>query len=567
MVFADLVFADSGETERTAAPFFPGGASARPLTPLGMRPNCKSMDKPTANSAKTPEPDWAAAFFPNFATVRTALEAGQIGIWSWDIATNVVTWSSNMEAIHGLPSRAFDGTYAFFERDVREEDRAIVKEAVDEALRTGNPYWVRYRVVRRDRPEDCWIEASGTVVFEAGAPARMVGICHDVTERIKLQEELRSRAKQQEALAQLGERALAETDIERLLNDVVSTVALTLPVDFVKVLELMPGDTDLLLRAGFGWKAGCLGSIVMSQERDDYARHILSAAIPVVTDDFAAEARFAVPQYLRAHRCVSGMCTTIAGQDGRAYGVLGVCTSRRRQFSAQDSSFLTAVANLVAGAIQRRQLEQRHELMIRELRHRSGNLFSQLLALFSQTARNSRSMAELTSNYQARVMALANAHRLITEAGWKSTALNDLLRVVLGPFLDRTSFRGPHVDLEPDPTFSLSAALHELASNAVKHGSLSVPQGRLELNWSVAPSHRGMTLTFDWIERNGPPTRRPRRTGFGSRLIGLVIERQMNGEVHSTYTRDGFSIRMIVPLTHERWPTRAMDAATQSETA
>ena len=79
-------------------------------------------------------------------------------------------------------------------------------------------------------------------------------------------------------------------------------------------------------------------------------------------------------------------------------------------------------------------------------------------------------------------MALANAHRLITEAGWKSTALNDLLRVVLGPFLDRTSFRGPHVDLEPDPTFSLSAALHELASNAVKHGSLSPPRpARAEL--------------------------------------------------------------------------------------
>jgi two-component sensor histidine kinase len=176
-------------------------------------------------------------------------------------------------------------------------------------------------------------------------------------------------------------------------------------------------------------------------------------------------------------------------------------------------------------------------------------------------------MAELTNNYQARVMALANAHRLITEAGWKSTSLNELLRVVLGPFLDRTSFHGPHVDLEPDPTFSLSAALHELASNAVKHGSLSIPQGRLELNWSVAPSLRGMTLTFDWTERNGPPTRRPRRSGFGSRLIGLVIERQMNGEVHPAYTRDGFSTRLIVPLTHERWPTRAVDRATQTDRA
>ncbi|MGO9045619.1 MAG: PAS domain-containing protein [Xanthobacteraceae bacterium] len=530
------------------------------------------MEPPDLQSVTIAQPDEVtnevvAAFFPNFATVRAALEAGRIGVWSWEIATGAVTWSSNMEAIHGVPPGSFDGTYAFFERDVHEDDRGRVVQAIEQALHSGAPYWVRYRIVPRDKREACWIEASGRVVFEHGVPVRMLGICHEVTERIRLQEELRSRAKQQEALAQLGERALTETDIERLLNDVVSTVALTLPVDFVKVLELMPGDTDLLLRAGFGWKEGCIGSIVMSKERDDYARCILSASVPVVSADFAAETRFTVPRYLHAHGCVSGMSTIIAGQDGRAYGVLGVCTAHRREFTAQDSSFLAAVANLVAGVIQRRQLEQRHELMIRELRHRSGNLFSQLLALFSQTARNSRNMAELTSNYQARVMALANAHRLITEAGWKSTSLNELLRLVLGPFLDRTSFAGPHVDLEPDPTFSLSAALHELASNAVKHGSLSTPHGRLELNWSVAPTHRGMTLTFDWTERDGPPVRRPRRTGFGSRLIGLVIERQMNGEVHSTFRRDGFSIRMVVPLTHERWPTRAVDAATQSESA
>jgi PAS domain S-box-containing protein len=530
------------------------------------------MERPDLKSMAVAQPDGApnqvaADFFPNFATVRSALEAGRIGVWSWNIATNVVTWSSNMEAIHGLPPGSFEGTYATFEHDVHEDDRPRVQQAIKDTLESGKPYWVRYRVAPRPQREDCWIEASGEVVFEHGVAVRMFGICHEVTERIRLQEELRSRAKQQEALAQLGERALTETDIERLLNDVVSTVALTLPVEFVKVLELMPGDTDLLLRAGFGWKEGCIGSIVMSRERDDYARYLLSASVPVVSAEFDSETRFTVPEYLRAHRCVSGMSIIIAGPNGRAYGVLGVCTARRRDFTAQDLSFLAAVANLVAGVIQRRQLEQRHELMIRELRHRSGNLFSQLLALFSQTARNSRTMAELTTNYQARVMALANAHRLITEAGWKSTSLNELLRLVLGPFLDRTSFSGPYVDLEPDPTFSLSAALHELASNAVKHGSLSTPQGRLELNWSVAATSRGMTLTFDWVERDGPVVRRPRRTGFGSRLIALVIERQMNGEVHAAYLRDGFSIRMIVPLTHERWPTRAVDAATQSENA
>ena len=376
-----------------------------------------------------------------------------------------------------------------------------------------------------------------------------------------LEQELRSRIKQQEALAQLGERALVEGDLEKLLNDVVSTVALTLAVDFVEVLELMPGDTDLLLRAGFGWKAGSVGSIVTSRESGNYARQVLDSAVPVVVADFAAETRFKIPQYLCDHACVSGMSTVVTGRDGRAYGVLGVCTNKPRVFDVAHTAFLAAVGNLLAGAIQRRQLEQRHELMIRELRHRSGNLFSQLLSLFSQTARNSKTMADLKAKYQARVLALANAHRLITEAGWKSTSLAELLRVVLGPYLDRISFDGPNVDLEPDPTFSLSAALHELADNAVKHGSLSRQQGRLELSWSLARAEPGRALIFNWVERGGRPARRSRRRGFGSRLISLVIERQMNGKVERNYGRAGLAVRMSIPLTHQRWPTLAAGPA------
>jgi PAS domain S-box-containing protein len=541
------------------------------LTSELSRSNCKSMDRPTAKRTNA-QPDEAPkqmpqAFFPDVATVHFALEAGRIGVWSWDIATDAVTWSSNIESMIGLAPETFGGTFSRFTKDVHDEDRGRVLEAVKAAMRTGDPYEVRFRFAPRPGRAEIWMQAAGTIITKDGAPVRMIGLCHEVTDQVNLQEELRSRAKQQEALAQLGERALLETDIERLFNDVVATVAVTLPVDFVKVIELLPGGNDLLLRAGFGWQSALIGSIVMTKERDDYATHILESIVPVVTEDFANEKRFTVPQYLRNHRCVSGMSTVITAHDGRAYGVLGVCTKAPRRFSLQDISFLAAVANLVAGAIHRRQLEQRHELLIRELRHRSGNLFSQLLALLSQTARNSRNKDELISKYQARVLALANAHRLITEAGWKSTSLAELLRVVLGPYLERTDAVGPDVDLDPDPTFSLSAALHELAANAIKYGSLSRPQGRLDLSWSVARTRSGVTLTFDWVERNGPPARRPRRTGFGSRLIALVIERQMNGEVHSNYTREGFSTRLIVPLAHERWPTEDADVSSPTKNA
>jgi two-component sensor histidine kinase len=376
-----------------------------------------------------------------------------------------------------------------------------------------------------------------------------------------LESELRSRARQSEALAQLGERALAESDLERLLNDAVSTVALTLSVEFVKILELLPGGIDLVLRAGFGWKSNPVGTVLTTTEPGSFACFTRDSSKPVIAEDLAAETRFEVPQYLKDHRCVSGVSLTIAGRDGRAYGILGVCAGKKRIFSTQEIAFLAAVGNLLAGAIQRRQLEQRHELMIRDMRHRSGNLFSQLLALFSQTAKTSKSIPELTSKYQARVLAMANAHRLITEGGWKSIPIMDLLYVVLGPYIDRVSFDGPNIDLEPDPVFHLNAALHELAANAIKHGSLSRPKGQLDLHWSVDRTQRGMTLMLDWAEKNGPAARPPRKTGFGTRLIDLVIQRQLNGEVTRAFSRKGITVKMLVPLTHERWPSQQTVAA------
>ena len=118
------------------------------------------------------------------------------------------------------------------------------------------------------------------------------------SEWVKLEIELRNRVKQQEALAQLGERALVERDIDRLLNNAVHTVALTLSVDFVKILELLPADAGFLVRAGFGWNSDMIGSVLVS-EPHSYARYALESAVPVVTENFATETRFTLLPHLR----------------------------------------------------------------------------------------------------------------------------------------------------------------------------------------------------------------------------------------------------------------------------
>ncbi|MEA2939452.1 MAG: hypothetical protein QOC56_2956, partial [Alphaproteobacteria bacterium] len=467
----------------------------------------------------------ASLFFDIAEPISTALEAGRIGVWSWDIPSNRVTWSSNLEEIHHLPPGTFDGTFSVFEKDIHWEDRASVMAAVQDTLRTHRPHRTLYRLPPQPDEDDHWIEATGTIVLEDGQPVRMVGTCRDVTERVTLHRELRVRAGQQEAVARLGERALTENNLQQFFDEAVAMISKILDVELVKILELVPGDAELLLRSGIGFTAGLVGTAHVPTTRDTQGGYTLASGGPVVVENLASEARFTGAPLLREHDVVSGLTTPIAGRDGRAYGVLGAHTRRRRRFSESDVSFMVAVANLIAGAIQRLQLDRRQELMIRELRHRSGNLFSQLLALFSQTAKNSKNVADLVTKYEARVLSMANTHRLVTEGGWKSASLMELLNTLLASHLDRISFAGPNVFLEPDATFGVSMAIHELATNAGQHGSLSARAGRVEVTWQVSHTERGLTLTLDWREREGPTPKRSRRAGFGTRLITMVIER------------------------------------------
>lgn len=522
--------------------------------------NSPAPKKPAAPlPERLPAGDGAEDFFPNFAAVCEALERAHIGVWCWDLASDTLTWSRNLQALHRRPPGGFDGTFADFRKDVHDDDWPAVEASLKEALRTLGCYRVRYRLAVHGDGEESWIESNGTVEVENGVPKRVIGLSYDATERVRLEAELRSRIKLQEALAQFGERAAGKPDLERLLDDAASTVAMTLSVDYVDILERLPEGTDLILRAGFGFRPDLAGSVIASAGAGSYGRYTLDSPTPVVTANFADEKRFEVDAYLRAHDCVSGINVTIKGRDDRAYGILGVFTRARREFLPQDIAFVAASANLLAAAIACRQLERRSELMIRDMQHRSGTLFSQLLALFSQTARNSKSIADLANKYRARVLALAQAQRLIIEGGGRAIPIMDLLYALLRPYLDHVTLEGPNIELEPDPVFNLSAALHELADNAVKHGSLSGPKGHLDLTWSVGRTDRGMTLILDWTEKNGPSgrRRRPRRRGFGSRLIALVVERQLNGEVTHTFTRRGLAVHMKVPLTHERWPAAA----------
>jgi len=180
-------------------------------------------------------------------------------------------------------------------------------------------------------------------------------IIRDVSERRRAEASLVARAQQQAAVARLGRLAIAQTDVQAVMDEAATLVARTLEVDSCEVLELLPNAQALRLRAGVGWKAGLVGHATVGADTASHGGYTLLSREPVIMEDLRTEQRFIAP-LLQDHGVVSGVSVIIHEQH-QAFGVLGAHTTRQRVFAADDINFLQAIANVIAEAIGRERAE------------------------------------------------------------------------------------------------------------------------------------------------------------------------------------------------------------------
>ncbi len=216
--------------------------------------------------------------------------------------------------------------------------------------------------------------------------------------------ELRSRLRQEAVVVQLGQHALAGAELSLLLDEAVARTAQTLEVEYCKVLELLSGGKELLLRSGVGWQEGLVGSAAVGAGRDSQAGYTLLSSEPVIVQDLRTETRFNGPPLLFEHGVVSGMSVVIHGE-GRAWGVLGAHTTRRLTFTRYDINFLQAVANVLAAAIQRKQAEEEiartHAELEMRVQERTAQLERAKAVLEAEIAERLRAEQEITRQQEA----------------------------------------------------------------------------------------------------------------------------------------------------------------------
>jgi two-component system CheB/CheR fusion protein len=201
---------------------------------------------------------------------------------------------------------------------------------------------------------------------------------------------------------------------------------------------------------------------------------------------------------------------------------------------------------------ERRRADQLHVLMLDELNHRVKNTLATVQAIAAQSLQGTDVDVRRREDFEARIVALARTHNLLTRDSWEGVSLRELLLQELEPYQtedeDRIRVQGAELRLTPKAAVALAMAFHELATNAAKYGAFSVPSGKVRVTWEIQTmSPERFRLT--WVERDGPKIRQPIRKGFGAKLIERGLSLELDGQVRLDFEPAGLicTIEMPVP--------------------
>jgi PAS domain S-box-containing protein len=194
---------------------------------------------------------------------------------------------------------------------------------------------------------------------------------------------------------------------------------------------------------------------------------------------------------------------------------------------------------------ERKKAAERIALLAREVDHRSKNLLALVLATVRLA--QAETPEEIKATIEGRIQAIANANSLLEQSRWVGADLRDLVSEELAPYAtdagERIRVDGPSLLLEPNAARAMVMAVHELATNAVKHGALSAPTGRVRVEWSHAADGK---FVFRWVEEGGPPATPPKRQGCGMSVIERMIRGQLKGDLRFDWNRNGLKCEIAM---------------------
>lgn len=226
----------------------------------------------------------------------------------------------------------------------------------------------------------------------------------------------------------------------------------------------------------------------------------------------------------------------------RANGETRWCTGTAAP-SVDATGRVVRISGVTIDVTDRKEAEERQNLLAREVDHRARNALAVIQSIIRLT--RAKSVDDYVAAIEGRIKALARAHTLLSDSRWNGADLATLVGEELAPYRtgEKIIIEGPDISLEPSTAQGLALALHELATNAAKHGALSSEMGRIGLSWQLQPD----ALVLNWTESGGPPIGPPAARSFGLRVIRASIEQQLEGETAFDWDPKGLRCNLSIP--------------------
>ncbi|MFG0330727.1 MAG: sensor histidine kinase [Phycisphaerales bacterium] len=200
---------------------------------------------------------------------------------------------------------------------------------------------------------------------------------------------------------------------------------------------------------------------------------------------------------------------------------------------------------------ERKRFEAHQKMLLGELSHRVKNMLATVQSVARLSRRKSKSFDEFFEAFEGRVNALAQAHSLLSRSQWEATSLHDLVQQTTRPYVggrERIRFEGDEVLVRPNQVLPLSMIIHELTTNAIKHGALSNEDGVVEVEWRLFQNGQGPAIRFEWVEFDGPAVATPETAGFGAGLIKTLVSYELEGKLEYQFPSDGARCRVEFPV-------------------
>jgi len=405
-----------------------------------------------------------------------------------------------------------------------------------------------------------------------GRLLRWLAMARDVTGARRAEEALREETRTLEILNRIGAQLSAELDLEKLVQAVTDAATSLSGARFGAFFHAGPDEAQRKLTPYVlaGVPPGAFGGLPLPRATALFDPTLRGGGV-IRSDDITADPRYGrnrpfggiPPGHLPLR---SYLATAVVSRTGTVLGTMffghpepGVFTERAGRLVAGiaghaavaiDNARLHAAAQ--ADIAERARAAARQEMLLRELDHRVNNTLSIVQSLAMQTLRTGERPQDQLAAFQGRLLALSRTHALLTRESWSGASLRDLVAAGLAPCQEgegrRLRIEGEEARLPAAISVVLGMALHELATNAARHGALSVPEGRVLVSWRHEAGNP-RRLRLHWEESGGPPLADPPgRSGFGIRLLQRSLARQLQGEVALRFAPEGLVCEILLPL-------------------